>query len=78
MAELSAISAVASVVSATHSAFELTKNLKTPSLFARQSDTRDYLDGALMFREESLKLMERYQDALPHQFVHEWKVKHSE
>jgi hypothetical protein len=78
MAGLAAISTAASVVSATHSAFELTKKLKAPSLFSSLSDARAYLDRAFVIREESLKLMERYQEALPHQFVHEWRIEYSE
>jgi hypothetical protein len=78
MAELAVISTVASIVSATHSASELTKKMKTSTLFAMDCDVRDYLNKALVFREESLKLMERYQEDLPHELVHKWRVKHSE
>jgi hypothetical protein len=75
MAELAAISTVASVVSAAHAAVELTKHSKT--LVESFSNARTNLDIAVAFREESLVLMEKHKDNLPHKIVHEWRVKHS-
>jgi hypothetical protein len=71
MAGLATVSALASTVSGTHSAFELSK--KATPLFAC-SGARDYLIQGSEYLEESLKLMEAFKDALPHDVVHRWRV----
>jgi len=75
MAGLVVVSAVAAVISATQSAIELTG--KAPPIFSSCSDARNYLNQALTFRDETLKLMESYQNVLPHEIVHKWRLNHN-
>jgi len=74
MAGLAAVSTAAAVISATQSALDL--NARASSLFVHP-DARDYLNEALKFREESLRLMEKHKSDIPHKVVHEWRVKHT-
>jgi hypothetical protein len=72
-AATSIVATSASVVSATHSLFEL--NAKVPTFFG---SPQNHLNKASICLELSVDRMEKFGYVLPYDDVHQWRITHDE